>query len=102
MSNSVVADTQIEWTRDLGRGRLLVMERTSVGFRAALIGFRGVGATQDTALDDLLARVRDYNSSADEFLRSSAPGGELHEKMRQIERLVDQVVATHGTTEVAR
>ena len=32
-----------EWTRDLGSGRILVMEHVSAGCRATLMGFRGLG-----------------------------------------------------------
>lgn len=88
----MAADAKIEWTRDLGEGHFLTMERTSASYRATLIGFRGVGSTQETALDDLLARMRDYRSISDDFERSLAPGGYLHEQLRQIEQLVDQYV----------
>jgi len=90
----VAADVQIEWTHDLGEGRLLVMERASVGhraYRASLAGFRGVGSTQELALNDLLARMRDYCSAAADFEGSLLPGGRLHEKLVQIGQLVDQI-----------
>lgn len=86
----MAADFAVEWTRDLGDGRLLVMQRIAAGYRASLVGFRGVGASQDAALDDLLANMRDYGAASEDLARSLAPGGQLHEKMRQIEQLVDQ------------
>ena len=88
---SVAADVQIEWTRDLGEGRLLVMERTSAGHRVSLSGFRGVGSTQELALNDLLARMRDYCAASVAFGQSLAPGGRLHEKLVQLGQLVDQI-----------
>ena len=87
----MAADVQIEWTRDLGEGRLLVMERTSAGHRVSLSGFRGVGSTQEITLDDLLARMRDYHAVSADFERSLAPGGHLHEKLEQLGQLVDQI-----------
>ena len=97
-----------EWTRDLGGGRILVMELVFGGYRATLMGFRGVGATQSDALDDLmgfrgvgttqsdalddlLVRMRDYGLASDDFERSLTPGGHLSEQLRQIEQLVDQI-----------
>lgn len=87
----MAADFDVEWTRDLGDGRLLVMQRVSAGYRALLVGFRGVGATQDAALDDLLARMREYGTTSEDLARSLAPGGQLHGKMQQIEQIVDQI-----------
>ena len=86
----MVVDAQIEWTRDLGEGRLLVMERISAGHRALLAGFRGVGSTQEIALDDLLGRMRDYCAASADFVQSLAPGGRLHEKLRQLGQLMNQ------------
>ena len=86
---SVAADDQLEWARDLGEGRLLVMERTSVGYRAWLSGFRGVGSTQQIAIDDLLVCMRDYCTASADFGQSLAPGGRLHEKLRQLDQLMD-------------
>jgi len=85
------ADVVVEWTRDLGDGRLLVMQRVVAGYQALLVGFRGVGPTQDSALDDLLARIQDYNTASDDLARSLAPGGQLHEKMQQIKQLAGQI-----------
>lgn len=68
-----------------------MMGRDSVGYRAMLVGFRGDGSTQEAAIDDLLARMRDYCDSSDDFEQSLAPGGYLHERLRQIEQLVDQI-----------
>jgi hypothetical protein len=79
------------WTHDLGEGRLLVMERDAAGYQASLVGFCGTGSTQDAALDDLLARIRAYGEASDAFERSLAPGGHLHERLRLIEQLVDQI-----------
>ena len=84
------ADFSVEWTRDLGDGRFLVMD--TVGCRASLAGFRGVGSTQEAALDDLLSCMRRYCEEVDAFQRSLVPGGLLHEKLRQLSALVDQVV----------
>jgi hypothetical protein len=80
-----------EWTRDLGGGRILVMERVLAGYRATLMRFRGVGTTQNAALDDLLARMRNYGTVSDDFERSLAPDGPLSEKLRQIEQHVEQI-----------
>jgi hypothetical protein len=89
----MAADFSAEWTRDLGDGRLLVMDRGAVGYRALLMEFRGVGSTQEAALDDLLASMRHYCEAADDLKRDLAPGGQLHEKLQQIRQLVDQCVA---------
>jgi len=64
------------------------MDRGAVGYRARLMGFRGVGSTQKVALDDLLINMRNYCEVADDLERDLAPGGQLHEKLRQIEALV--------------
>jgi len=67
------------------------MELVFAGYRATLLGFRGVGPTQSAALDDLLTRMRDYGKASDDLARSLAPGGHLHERLKQIEQLVDQI-----------
>lgn len=85
------ADFDVEWTRDLGDGRLLVMQRVSAGYRALLVGFRGVGLTQQAALDDLLSRMEDYGTASENLARSLAPGGQLHAKMQEIEQIVNQI-----------
>ena len=82
---------EAEWEHDIGNGLFLVMKRSMVGYCAALDGFRGLGSTQESALDDLLASMTRYCESADDFLSSLAPGGRLHEKLRQISVLVDQI-----------
>jgi hypothetical protein len=57
----------------------------------------GPGARQlldpaiDAALEDLLARIRDYGTASDDLARSFAPGGHLHEQLRQIKQFVDQI-----------
>jgi hypothetical protein len=89
---SVAADAQIEWVRDLAEGRRLVMEREGIGYRAMLSGFRGVGSTQEIALDDLLAHMRAYFDASVDFARSLEPGGLLHEKLRKIDQMVDLIV----------
>lgn len=89
----MAADFSVEWTRDLGDGRTLVMERVAIGYRALLVGFRGVGSTQEIALDDLLVRMRDYSDASADFSRALASGGELNEKLQQIRQLVDVVSA---------
>ena len=89
----MAADSSALWTRDLGEGRLLVMERVAAGYRASLVGFCGVGSTQEVALDDLLVRMRDCIAASADFERNLAPGGELDGKLQQIRQLVDQRVA---------
>lgn len=86
-----------EWTRDLGGGRILVMELVSAGYRATLMGVCGGGMTQGAALDDLLAKMRDYGAASDDFERSLAPGGHLSEQLRQIEQLVGQIAQGAST-----
>ena len=80
-----------EWTRGLGHGRTLVMERVSDGYRATLVGFRGDGTTQGAALDNLLARMRDYSTATDDLAQALTPDGHLSKQLRQIEQLVDQI-----------
>ena len=87
----MAVEDQIEWTRSLGEGRLLVMKRTPAGHRAVLAGFCGIGSSQAAAIDNLLVHMRDYGVASDDFERALAPGGHLHEKLRQIEQLVDHL-----------
>jgi hypothetical protein len=94
----VAADFPAGWTRDLGDGRLLVVERDPVGYRASIAGFRGVGSTQEIALDGLLACMRDYVDASADLERSLAPGGELDGKLQQIRALVDQRCAEETAT----
>ena len=96
MRTNVDADLTSEWQHDLGQGRQLVMGRSSVGYRATLAGFRGFGSTPEIALDDLLVNMRHYSEAADDLKRDLAPGGQLHEKLRQIDVLVDQIVENRG------
>jgi hypothetical protein len=93
---SVAADSTTEWQHDLGQGRQIVMERSSAGYRATLVGFCGLGSTPKIALDDLLVGMRHYCEAAADFNRDLAPGGQLHEKLRQISVLVDQIVENRG------
>ena len=86
------ADCTVEWTRDLGDGRLLVMERVAVGYRATLAEFSGVGSTEEATLDDLLVQIEDYSAAAHNLRRAISPGGHLHESMRRLRRLVNQIV----------
>jgi hypothetical protein len=88
----VGAELAVQWTRDLGEGRLLVMECVAEDFRASLAGFRGVGSTQKAALDDLLKRVQEYGTSSHDFARSMAPGGRLHARLRAIKHRIDPLV----------
>jgi hypothetical protein len=67
------------------------MELVSAGYRATLMGFCGEGTTPGAALDDLLAKMRDYGATSDDFERSLAPGGHLSKQLRQIEQLVGQI-----------
>jgi hypothetical protein len=95
---SVAADSTTEWKHDLGQGRQIVMGRSSADYHATFSGFRGSGSTQELAIDDLLACMRRYCEEADDFQRSMAPGGLLllHEKLRQLSALVDQIVENRG------
>jgi hypothetical protein len=83
------------WKRDLEGSGCLVMEQSAAGYCAVLVGFRGFGSTQEEALDDLLVCMKRYCEEADDFKRSVAPGGQLHEKLGQLRLLVDQVVREH-------
>jgi hypothetical protein len=89
----VAADIPIEWTRDLGDGRILAMARATGGYQASLSGFCGFGSTQEKALDALLGHMRDYVDAADDFARALELGGTLDTKLQQIRQLVDQKVA---------
>lgn len=86
-----VSSSAIEWTQDLGNGRLIKMKRDSRGYQATLVGFRGIGTTQDAALDDLLTQMRDYVTASDDLGRALAPGGHLHERLGQITQLVNEI-----------
>lgn len=87
------ADVDWEWTRELGEGRILTMERVSAEeYRAWIAGFCGIGPTQDAALDDLLARVEDHNAASEDLARDLEPGGRLQEKLRQLDQAVDEYV----------
>lgn len=90
------ADTTLEWKRDLGQGHQIVMERSATGYHATLNGFEGFGSTPKIALDDLLGSMKYYCEAADAFTRDLSPGGRLHEKLRQISVLVDQIVENRG------
>ena len=85
----MVAEDSTLWQRDLGDGRTVVVSHRDAGFSAALSGFRGVGSTQEEALDDLLVRMRSYCETSTDFSRALAPGGELDRKLQQICKLVD-------------
>ena len=88
----MAAEITVEWTRDLGDGRLLVMARDAQGYGARLTGFYGSGSTQEAALDDLLRRMQAHNEASAAFSQSLDPGGELDKKLQQIRQIVDQIV----------
>jgi len=66
-----------------------MMKHNSEGYQAALVGFYGAGSTQEAALDDLLAQMRNYVMAANgalEDLRTS-----LSERLRQVKQIIDQI-----------
>lgn len=81
------------WRIDVGHGRQVVLERSAGIYRANYDGFLGTGATPEAALDDLIASMQSYSSTAVDLERDLAPGGRLHEKFQRLSSLVDQVVA---------
>lgn len=85
----MVAENAVLWQRDLGDDRTVVVSRRETGFSAVLLGFCGLGPTQEEALDDLLVRMRSYCEASADFSRSLAPGGDLDRKLQQIRKLVD-------------
>lgn len=91
-----VLSSAIEWTQDLGDGRFVAMERYFGGYRATLVGFRGVGTTQDAALEDLLNNMQGYVTVSDDFARALASGGHLHVRLQQITQLVDHIDLSKG------
>lgn len=96
---SVDADFQMQWRRDLGTGRALVMARQEAKYRAAFLGtcegFHATASSPSEALSDLLVKMRAHRETSAELLQALAPGEELDLKFQQIARLVDHVSCPH-------
>ena len=91
---SVDADFKMQWRRELGAGRALVMARREAKFRAAFLGthegFHTTASSPADALNNLLATMRAHKDTSAELLQALAPGEELDLKFQQIAGLLDQ------------